>query len=464
MADTKPPVSERFPPCGHLGSDGTVADDDDDDLGAPILHLSKSLTDVATDTRDEEEVARCRPDLRKSASSAVCPQGDPETAWTPEQAYRGTPPLRGTPMPAATVNHLRPCKGRGLVPGGHLPQTASSSRDLRGERQDQSLQRSHSVCLHAAREVHNRGLGSSSEAGFTCSGTGCCVRRVPGCYSLGCRQAATPLHGNAMPPCMGGGYWSPTAPRGGVWICTTSPNSSPVNSRGHFCRAAFVGSPVNDVGPEIPLHGHHVPTAVDGGSGGEASVPHSMTLSFPRLTSSASETRLDARHHAVARCCGVASPGASPKRRPTEGRTFTEAATMTSHPELRDTGVQAGPLESSSLHVFPKVSLVGEEAEREGEGEEPGAMQTSPVKEVMWDAEGMTWEVYGAAVDPQELGVAIQRHLELQIKEVAAGRALKLSQRDARTSQHSGPRKKKRSMIALLRKPMCCIRPSTSGE
>ncbi|KAJ8284641.1 hypothetical protein COCON_G00034910 [Conger conger] len=56
----------------------------------------------------------------------------------------------------------------------------------------------------------------------------------------------------------------------------------------------------------------------------------------------------------------------------------------------------------------------------------------------MWDAEGMTWEVYGAAVDPQELGVAIQRHLELQIKEVAAGRALKLSQRDAGSSQHDG--------------------------
>ncbi|CAF94536.1 unnamed protein product, partial [Tetraodon nigroviridis] len=41
----------------------------------------------------------------------------------------------------------------------------------------------------------------------------------------------------------------------------------------------------------------------------------------------------------------------------------------------------------------------------------------SPVKEVKWDAEGMTWEVYGASVDPEELGLAIQRHLELQIRE-----------------------------------------------
>ncbi|KAJ8284642.1 hypothetical protein COCON_G00034920, partial [Conger conger] len=273
MAETKPPVSERFPPCGHLGSDGTIPGDDDDDLEAPILHLSKSLTDVATDARDGEEVGRCRPDLRKSASSAVCPQGDPETPWTSERAYgavAGMPPLRAVPMPAATVNHLRPCKGRGLVPGGQLPQTATSSRDLRGERQDQSLQRSHSVCLHAAREAHSRGLGSCSEAGFTCSGTGCCVRRVPGCYPLGCRQAATPLHDSTMPPC----YWSPTAPRGGVWICTPSPHSSPGNSRGHFCRAAFVGSGANDSGPEVSPCCRHMAPAPDGGRGGETALPH----------------------------------------------------------------------------------------------------------------------------------------------------------------------------------------------
>ncbi|KAG5855220.1 hypothetical protein ANANG_G00046780 [Anguilla anguilla] len=215
MADTKPPASERFSPCGHLGSGGAIADDDDD-LGVPIFHLSKSLTDVATDPRDGEEASRCRPDLRKSASSAVCPQEAPETPWTPELAYRGvagTPPLGSAPMSTAAANHLRPCKGRGLVPGGHLPQTASSSRDLRGERQDQALQRSHSVCLHAAREARSRGLGSCSEAGLTCSGTGCRFRRVPGCYSLGCRQAATALHADAMPPAWG----QLLEPHGAAW-------------------------------------------------------------------------------------------------------------------------------------------------------------------------------------------------------------------------------------------------------
>ncbi|XP_064177111.1 G protein-regulated inducer of neurite outgrowth 2 [Anguilla rostrata] len=464
MADTKPPASERFSPCGHLGSGGAIADDDDD-LGVPIFHLSKSLTDVATDPRDGEEAARCRPDLRKSASSAVCPQEAPETPWTPELAYRGvagTPPLGSAPMSTAAANHLRPCKGRGLVPGGHLPQTASSSRDLRGERQDQALQRSHSVCLHAAREARSRGLGSCSEAGLTCSGTGCRFRRVPGCYSLGCRQAASALHADAMPPCMGGSYWSPTAPRGGVWICTPSPNNSPRDSRRHICRAAFVGNAASDQGPELPCH--PTPSAVDAGSGGEAALPHGMTLSFPRLTASVSDTRLDSRHHVAARCCGVASPSASAVRRSTEGgRTSREAATMTSRLELRDAGVQTGPPESPSLHVFPKVSLAGEDGEAGVAEEGPGAGQTSPVKEVLWDAEGMTWEVYGAAVDPQELGVAIQRHLELQIKEVAASRALKLSQRDAGRSQHGGHRKKK-SMIALLRKPICCIRPRTTGD
>ncbi|KAL4648784.1 G protein-regulated inducer of neurite outgrowth 1 [Arapaima gigas] len=43
--------------------------------------------------------------------------------------------------------------------------------------------------------------------------------------------------------------------------------------------------------------------------------------------------------------------------------------------------------------------------------------QPEPVQAVNWDEKGMTWEVYGAAVEVEVLGIAIQKHLEKQIKD-----------------------------------------------
>ncbi|XP_063783985.1 G protein-regulated inducer of neurite outgrowth 1 isoform X2 [Pseudophryne corroboree] len=40
-----------------------------------------------------------------------------------------------------------------------------------------------------------------------------------------------------------------------------------------------------------------------------------------------------------------------------------------------------------------------------------------PVREVSWDEKGMTWEVYGASMEVEVLGMAIQKHLEKQIEE-----------------------------------------------
>ncbi|KAL3051711.1 hypothetical protein OYC64_001863 [Pagothenia borchgrevinki] len=36
------------------------------------------------------------------------------------------------------------------------------------------------------------------------------------------------------------------------------------------------------------------------------------------------------------------------------------------------------------------------------------------MKQVQWDEDGMTWDVHGASVDPQELSTAIRKHLEIQ--------------------------------------------------
>ncbi|KTG33219.1 hypothetical protein cypCar_00006917 [Cyprinus carpio] len=93
----------------------------------------------------------------------------------------------------------------------------------------------------------------------------------------------------------------------------------------------------------------------------------------------------------------------------------------------------------------------------------------TPVKEVEWDAEGMTWEVYGAAVDPEELGLAIQKHLELQIKETAAAAAVTAQKEDSTDNVSSlalQPRQRKKSegIIRTLRSSACCSNASTVGD
>ncbi|KAL2079349.1 hypothetical protein ACEWY4_025093 [Coilia grayii] len=57
-----------------------------------------------------------------------------------------------------------------------------------------------------------------------------------------------------------------------------------------------------------------------------------------------------------------------------------------------------------------------------------------PVQEVTWDEQGLTWEVYGAALDWQALGSAVQKHLQTQIEQL---------ERRLKTLQGSAPEKKK---------------------
>lgn len=56
------------------------------------------------------------------------------------------------------------------------------------------------------------------------------------------------------------------------------------------------------------------------------------------------------------------------------------------------------------------------EQNKEEEDEEEREEMVKP-QEVVWDKQGMTWEVYGASVDLECLGTAIQSHLESKIRE-----------------------------------------------
>lgn len=240
----------------------------------------------------------------------------------------------------------------------------------------------------------------------------------------------------------------------------------------------------------IPAPSQVLPCPVESSCDIQRAVAPPLTmnqLTLPRLISSVSETGLDAKH--LLRCCNLSCswistlpPGAVPQSPKHFGleeccsspvglvRTMTrDMGTMTAHKELRDVGVQAG--QSITPHVFPQICLAEEsrsetscsqtpKTESDG-GKKPAGAPKSPVKEVKWDAEGMTWEVYGASVDPEELGLAIQKHLELQIKETAS-HAAKMSRQNTNTSQQSG--RKRSRMIGSIRTPACCTRTTTAVD
>lgn len=105
---------------------------------------------------------------------------------------------------------------------------------------------------------------------------------------------------------------------------------------------------------------------------------------------------------------------------------------------LRTYSFQQSPTLASEPHLGPKpdrdvsTDSIWEEEEEEEEvnEEEEKAIEVNKKEEnkeerdetvkpqdVAWDEKGMTWEVYGASVDLESLGTAIQSHLETKIQE-----------------------------------------------
>lgn len=153
-------------------------------------------------------------------------------------------------------------------------------------------------------------------------------------------------------------------------------------------------------------------------------------------------------------------PGARTKDVWTMTSTSDLAPGLVSPLSAQDAGVQVAPmavckavatsppLEAPvALHPFPEVTL--------GSSLEDAP---SPVRDVRWDAEGMTWEVYGAALDPEVLGVAIQKHLETQLEQLPRAPA---SEDSLAAEGRRGPL---RAVMQSLRRPSCCGCSSTAPE
>ncbi|XP_068582741.1 G protein-regulated inducer of neurite outgrowth 3 [Cebidichthys violaceus] len=111
------------------------------------------------------------------------------------------------------------------------------------------------------------------------------------------------------------------------------------------------------------------------------------------------------------------------------------------------------------------------ELERKEE-EEDQTQKEKNIHDVVWDEQGMTWEVYGASVDPESLGFAIQSHLQCKIKEqekkLIAQTSIRKSVSGVDSPGHVSKSKRRqqnifRSMLQNVRRPNCCMRPPPSS-
>ncbi|XP_060103043.1 G protein-regulated inducer of neurite outgrowth 3 [Heteronotia binoei] len=97
--------------------------------------------------------------------------------------------------------------------------------------------------------------------------------------------------------------------------------------------------------------------------------------------------------------------------------------------------------------------------------------QSKRVRDVVWDEQGMTWEVYGASLDPESLGIAIQNHLQRQIREHEKLMKSQSAQNRKSISSDTSSNKKLKgrqhsvfqSMLQNFRRPNCCVRPTASS-
>lgn len=167
----------------------------------------------------------------------------------------------------------------------------------------------------------------------------------------------------------------------------------------------------------------------------------------------------------------AATTGANQALPPT---TATNATSKSAGAKNKAGSPKEGKAEGKSL---AKAKIVperrGEAEEEEGEeGEEEGKEKGKGIHDVVWDEQGMTWEVYGASVDPESLGFAIQSHLQCKIKEQERKLIVRTSLRksvSAVDSPQQGEKAKRRqqnifrSMLQNVRRPNCCARPPPSA-
>ncbi|XP_029291835.1 LOW QUALITY PROTEIN: G protein-regulated inducer of neurite outgrowth 3 [Cottoperca gobio] len=162
---------------------------------------------------------------------------------------------------------------------------------------------------------------------------------------------------------------------------------------------------------------------------------------------------------------------------PTTTTTTTTATTATKHtskPELTKKKAESPKHKAKAGGKASKKEAKSSKhkLELERKKEEEQKQKEKSIHDVLWDEQGMTWEVYGASVDPESLGFAIQSHLQCKIKEQERKLIVQTSFRKSVSGTDSPGHGKKnkrrqqnifRSMLQNVRRPNCCVRPPPSS-
>lgn len=191
----------------------------------------------------------------------------------------------------------------------------------------------------------------------------------------------------------------------------------------------------------------------------------------PQQTPAATKAS-SAKSNKAAACQAVAAV-AGPERAPTTTSTTTVNTASKPGVPKNKTG---SPEEKSGAKVLPKEVKSDrqnvEPERKEEENQQSRKERGKSVHDVVWDEQGMTWEVYGASVDPESLGFAIQSHLQCKIKEqerkLMAQTSLRKSVPGVDSPRHRRKSKRRqqnifRSMLQNVRRPNCCARPPPSS-
>nr|XP_044993787.1 G protein-regulated inducer of neurite outgrowth 2 [Jaculus jaculus]XP_044993788.1 G protein-regulated inducer of neurite outgrowth 2 [Jaculus jaculus]XP_044993789.1 G protein-regulated inducer of neurite outgrowth 2 [Jaculus jaculus] len=422
--------------------------------------LSQSSSSLLCEGREQ------RPELRKSASSTVW-QGQPSEGGARPRCQEEEEchtEQTSSPRPQASVaGHWRSSTVGNVSTMG--------SGDLCRLRAPcvAAVQRSHSDLVRSAQ---TQGHGGARKASLSCSALGSSsVHRAhlqPGNATgqggqapAGLENEPAPEDGTSNSAWMLGEsqVWVPPLNLEGTTTCGSSPQGGPKDT-GHPSVTSCQAVP-----PAALLCSRR--EAVAGGCC--HALPAPGILAFPKLVASVSESGLQAQygvrvlckwpggHPRHSHCC--AHPWVTMGLATEPGSRTKDVWTMTSATDLapglasaQDAGVQAAPVAACKavatspsltappmLHMFPEVTL----------GSSLG--EASPVRDVRWDSEGMTWEVYGASVDPEVLGVAIQKHLEMQFEQLQRAPVSEDS-----LSVGESRRGPLRAVMQSLRRPSCC--------
>ncbi|XP_022532473.2 G protein-regulated inducer of neurite outgrowth 1 [Astyanax mexicanus] len=129
------------------------------------------------------------------------------------------------------------------------------------------------------------------------------------------------------------------------------------------------------------------------------------------------------------------------------------------------------PMESRDKDYKASSTGPGLEGDPREKTEEADKADKGPPPKVVWDEQGMTWEVYGAAVDMESLGFAIQNHLQKKIREHEQRignlrKSISLSEHSQPYGKAANKRKKNNVFRSMFRGSTCCSKtqPKTEAE